>query len=574
MDASDVEFVAVHDSPGTTTLASPSAPVYCHQDSQVTTNVSGAATLAAANGDDDNSPDGPAAPAGGAADDTRHPSFEPFRPKSFDSQLGHGLGGLLLGSRSASKKSSQNFAASTKSTMVSGLGVLAKAAKASATTVDDGYVAMSTPCESPVNKATGSCGGPAFPSSSGAAPFKPSASSRAGLAARLGSALQYWASSSADATPPREGRPGPLGARYTQQQRRSKTPEQGIPRAQDRRSAMPTTPPSYQQLPSGPQPANPSASRQGRVDTDEGKVAQVIECLGSADEAATAVAAPSSSHAEALLPGLRDGAPEKGTERAAAGGASAETQPAKGGARKEILIEEKEKDVQERWGKQEEAEAEEEVSGEEGLGIAQKQENDQVQVADLSPFEEQHTGATDGERTAIAVAGVTPHAPVSGSTTADAAGEWQQLQEQVDGGAEAGAGSTRATATTAERTPCSPAASAMSTSAPGEQSTHTAERWGGRNRETSGEIKTEDRGKERETKTKKVGLWELKAERSRLEHALVEAEADRDVERARATEAADRVEEAIARLESLRRRCGVEGAVGTGEAAAAAGLVA
>ncbi|CAN0568092.1 unnamed protein product, partial [Ectocarpus sp. 12 AP-2014] len=67
----------------------------------------------------------------------------------------------------ASKKSSQSFAASTKSTMVSGLGVLAKAAKASATTVDDGYVAMSTPCESPVNKATGSCGGPAFPSSSG-----------------------------------------------------------------------------------------------------------------------------------------------------------------------------------------------------------------------------------------------------------------------------------------------------------------------------------------------------------------------------------------------------------------------
>ncbi|CAN0503945.1 unnamed protein product, partial [Ectocarpus sp. 8 AP-2014] len=425
--------------------------------------------------------------------------------------------------------------------------------------------------------ATGSCGGPAFPSSSGAAPFKPSASSRAGLAARLGSALQSWASSSADATPPREGRPGPLGARYTQQQRRSKSPEQGVPRAQDRRSPMPTTPPSYQQLPSGPQPANPPASRQGRVDTDEGKVAQVSECLGdgvvSADEAATAVAAPSSSHAEALLPGLGDGAPEKGAERAAAGGASAETQPAKRGAREEILIEGKEKDVQERGGEQEEAEAEEEVSGEEGLGIAQKHENDKVHGADLSPFEEQPTEATDGDSTAIAVAGVAPQAPVSGSTTADAAGERQQLQEQVDGGAEAGAGSTRATATTAERTPCSPAASAMSSSAPGEQSTHTAERWGGRNRETSGEMKTEDRGKDRETKTKKVGLWELKAERSRLEHALVEAEADRDVERARATEAADRVEEAIARLESLRRRCGVEGAVGTDEAAAAAGLV-
>lgn len=340
-------------------------------------------------------------------------------------------------------------------------------------------------------------------------------------------------------------------------------------RAQDRRSPMPTTPPSYQQLPSGPRPAPPPAGTQDRVDTDEGKVAQESECLEdgpvSADVAATAVAAPSSSHAETLLPGLGDDAPETGAESAAAGGASAEIQPAKGGAREESLIEEEEKDVQE------EAQAEEQVSGEEGLGIAQKPENDEVQGIDLSPFEEQTTEATVGDSSAIAVAGVASHAPASGSTAADATGQRQQLQEQLDGGAEAGAGSTRATATTAERTPCSPAASAMPSSAPGEQSTHAAERWGGRNRESSGELKTEDRGKDREAKTKKVGLWELKAERSRLEHALVEAEADRDVERSRATELADSVEEAIARLESLRQRC--QEAVGTGEAAAAAGLV-
>ncbi|CAM9736411.1 unnamed protein product [Ectocarpus fasciculatus] len=338
---------------------------------------------------------------------------------------------------------------------------------------------------------------------------------------------------------------------------------------------MPTTPPSYQQLPSGPRPANPPASRQDRVDADEGEVAQVSEGLEavavSAHEAATAVAAPSSSHAEALLPGLGDSAPEKGTESAAAGGASAETPPAKGGAREESLIEEEEEDVQERGGKQKEAE--EEVSGEEGLEIAQESANDEVQGADLSPFEVQATEATDGDSTALAVAeGAAPQAPASGSTTADAAGERRQLREQADGGAEAGAGSTRATATTGERTPCSPAASEMSSSAPGEHNTHAAERWGGRNREASGEIKTEDRGKDREAKTKKVGLWELKAEKSRLEHALVEAEADRDVERARATEAADRVEEAIARLESLRQRCGVQEAVGADEAAAA-GLV-
>lgn len=62
-----------------------------------------------------------------------------------------------------------------------------------------------------------------------------------------------------------------------------------------------------------------------------------------------------------------------------------------------------------------------------------------------------------------------------------------------------------------------------------------------------------------ETRPKKVGLWELKAERSRLEQALAEAEADLDVEKARAREAANRLEDAVARLESLRRGGGGDG---------------
>lgn len=62
---------------------------------------------------------------------------------------------------------------------------------------------------------------------------------------------------------------------------------------------------------------------------------------------------------------------------------------------------------------------------------------------------------------------------------------------------------------------------------------------------------------------KKVGLWELKAERSKLENALVEAESDRDVEKARAWEAANRLEAAVARLEGMLQGGGgisVEGA--------------
>ena len=56
---------------------------------------------------------------------------------------------------------------------------------------------------------------------------------------------------------------------------------------------------------------------------------------------------------------------------------------------------------------------------------------------------------------------------------------------------------------------------------------------------------------------KKVGLWELKAERSRLENALAEAESDRDVQKARAWEAANRLEEAVARLEGVLQGGGV-----------------
>lgn len=52
---------------------------------------------------------------------------------------------------------------------------------------------------------------------------------------------------------------------------------------------------------------------------------------------------------------------------------------------------------------------------------------------------------------------------------------------------------------------------------------------------------------------KKVGLWELKAELSRLKQALSDAEFDRDVEKSRAERAGDRLKEAVSRLEGLRQ---------------------
>lgn len=107
----------------------------------------------------------------------RCPPFKPFKPKKSDTRppghgileepatLGGGGGGSsskwgveeLLGSK-AGARNRKGFAASAKSTIVSGLGRLTAAAARSGAAGDDGmadepceYVAMSTPCESPVN---------------------------------------------------------------------------------------------------------------------------------------------------------------------------------------------------------------------------------------------------------------------------------------------------------------------------------------------------------------------------------------------------------------------------------------
>lgn len=109
----------------------------------------------------------------------RYPAFKPFKPKKSDggpakhgilnepATLGGGGGGTnsrwgaeeLLGSKTAGQNSRKGFAAHAKSTIVSGLGKLTAVAAKSVATAggEDGmveqpceYVAMSTPCESPV----------------------------------------------------------------------------------------------------------------------------------------------------------------------------------------------------------------------------------------------------------------------------------------------------------------------------------------------------------------------------------------------------------------------------------------
>lgn len=113
-----------------------------------------------------------------AEDVARYPAFKPFKPKKpgggpttkhgiLEEPATLGGGGSrwgveeLLGSTAAGRGSSKGFAANAKSTIVSGLGKLTAVAAKSVATAggggDDGmeeqpceYVAMSTPCESPV----------------------------------------------------------------------------------------------------------------------------------------------------------------------------------------------------------------------------------------------------------------------------------------------------------------------------------------------------------------------------------------------------------------------------------------
>lgn len=121
---------------------------------------------------------------GGREAVARYPPFKPFKPRKSDNEPRHGIleepatlgggGGTsskwgveeLLGSKAASRNSRKGFAASAKSTIVNGLGRLTTVTARSGTTEDDwmveqpcGYVAMSTPCESPVNMVSVGGGG-------------------------------------------------------------------------------------------------------------------------------------------------------------------------------------------------------------------------------------------------------------------------------------------------------------------------------------------------------------------------------------------------------------------------------
>ena len=440
-------------------------------------------------------------------------------------------------------------------------------------------------------QATGTTGSGSFhpPTSSStstttAPAFKPSASSRAGLAARLGSALQSWTSASGrgdgsgggsgSATPPREGRPGPLGTKYTQQQRSSESQEPGVPRGAPRRQEdrSQLEPSAYRQLSDGQLPANPAAPRHGLADE---------EAVG------------------------RTGNEEDGLGGCGGSSPVAETRPCAGAA------------ARQRGGaKGPEGQEEEEEEGleEEGCAVSDMIElepgNSKAEGQDLIRLE---AAAPDGgETTKEAKEAPPPSPPRPGHSTATHAGfeKGQQQQQVMDGGAEAGAGTAAAAAPLSipgEDCGTAPVEKVLGgnrgqesgqdndgqetddeneqqeenedeneneneneTNRSSSSSSSSSSSRGRRGRRRQGDATNE----KKKSKKRVVGLWELKAERSRLEHALAEAEVERDIERSRAREAADRVEEVVERLERLRRqqRCGAGRGSGAGAAAAAAAV--
>lgn len=284
-----------------------------------------------------------------------------------------------------------------------------------------------------------------------------SSSSRTGLVTRLGSALQSWTSGGGGgggpkswgsgggggATSPREGRPGPLGARYTQQAPESYSPFEPSPHHQLQKR-LPVKP-AFTAAGAGAGAARRGEEPASNVTAAAGRG----EIGGETPEGETDVA---------------------GSEDRPAGGAAAESSPPAGS------------------------------DGPESLETQQGAPQGAAEGRNASSID------SSTERTS------SPRLRRGFSSDARSG--------VLDGEGGSGAGGSPITASTA------PAAAAGS----------------------SDDVNIVENG---DKPLKKVGLWELKAERSRLENALAEAESERDVEKARAWDAANRLETAVARLEGV-----------------------
>lgn len=285
-----------------------------------------------------------------------------------------------------------------------------------------------------------------------------SSSSRTGLVTRLGSALQSWTSGSGSKSwggsgvaAPREGRPGPLGARYTQQ-----TPE----------SYSPFEPSPHHQL-------------QKRLPLEPAFIA-------AAAAAATArrVEEPASAVTAAAERGEVQGeAPQEKTNVAGTGPVD---RPAEGTTAETLLP------------------ADSEGPESSGTQPSAPRQRRAAEGRDAAPID----GNTDR----------TPSPPSRQRSPSDV------RKGGLDGKGGSGVIGSPLSASTAAATG------------------------------SSDDVNIIGNG---DKPLKKAGLWELKAERSRLENTLAEAEADRDVEKARAWEAANRLEAAVARLEGLLQGGGV-----------------
>lgn len=290
-----------------------------------------------------------------------------------------------------------------------------------------------------------------------------SPSSRSGLVTRLGSALQSWTTGRTTGESSRtwgdgaarEGRPGPLGAKYTQH----------APPVH----SSPFEPSPHHQLKKS-LPVDPAftAAAAGVVQRGRGAVERAV---------------PGESESRMGLGGSLTKEDKEGSEDSVCGGTTH--------ARREVMDTQRGKEEQEKNTEQQQTTSTVERGAEMCSTIGEVRDE------------------------------TAPNPPVTQA----------KAVEGREAGAEAGAGSEISSIKLA----C------------------TAEIKKTRGVSTGKDLALREGGEHRE---KKNGLWELKAEWSRLDQALTEAEIDRNIEKAIGVVSSARLKEAMAQLEALRRRVG------------------
>ncbi|CAM9769337.1 unnamed protein product [Laminaria digitata] len=342
-----------------------------------------------------------------------------------------------------------------------------------------------------------------------------SSSSRTGLVTRLGSALQSWTSGGgsskswgSSSTAAREGRPGPLGARYTQQAPESYSPFEPSPHHQLQTKLPVKT--AFTAAAAARRGEEPACTVADAVPRGEEPACTVAAAVPRGEEPACTVAAAVPRGEEPAC--TVAAATPRGEEPACTVAVAAPRGEVQGGAPDEELnVTRSDSRPAGSDGRPETITTADTMRPNDG---GYGPESAGTQQSALKESEK------DGRNTPPQIDGSTHSTP---SPDLRQGSRSDMRKASLDRGEGLGADGSPVTAGTAA------AATGSSDDV---------------NRVGNGD-----------KPVKKAGIWELKAERSRLESALAEAESDRDVEKARAWEAANRLEEAVARLESVMEYC-------------------